>query len=73
MFSAYPRSHAYVAAERSPVSSIVGVIRAGHTSDEKSRLVRFLWNMFKENTGVSDRDLSIALQEVSASQTMENG
>jgi hypothetical protein len=29
--------------------------------------------MFQEKTGVSDRDLSIALQEVSASQAMENG
>jgi hypothetical protein len=29
--------------------------------------------MFKEKTGVSDRDLSIALQEVPASQAMENG
>jgi phenylpyruvate tautomerase PptA (4-oxalocrotonate tautomerase family) len=73
IFPTYPRSHAYVAAERSPVSSIVGVIRAGHTPEEKSRLVQSLWNMFKEKTGVSDRDLSIALQEVSASQAMENG
>jgi hypothetical protein len=29
IFPTYPRSHAYVATERSPVSSIVGVIRAG--------------------------------------------
>jgi phenylpyruvate tautomerase PptA (4-oxalocrotonate tautomerase family) len=73
IFPTYPRNHAYVAAEQSPVSSIVGVIRAGHTPEEKSRLVQSLWNMFKEKTGVSDRDLSIALQEVSASQAMENG
>src|SRR3984885_12390198 len=33
IFPTYPPSHAYVAAERSPVSSIVGVIRAGHTSE----------------------------------------
>lgn len=73
IFPTYPGSHAYVATERSPVSSIVGVIRAGHTPEEKSRLVQSLWKMFQEKTGVSDRDLSIALQEVSASQAMENG
>jgi phenylpyruvate tautomerase PptA (4-oxalocrotonate tautomerase family) len=73
IFPTYPRNHAYAAADRSPVSSIVGVIRAGHTAEEKSRLVRSLWRMFKEKTGVSDRDLSIALQEVPASQAMENG
>ena len=73
IFPTYPRSHAYVAADRTPVASIVGVIRAGHTAEEKSRLVQSLWSMFKEKTGVSDRDLSIALQEVPASQAMENG
>lgn len=73
IFPTYPRSHAYVAAERSSVTSVVGVIRTGHTSQEKSRLVAALWKMFQEKTGVFDRDLSIALQEVPASQAMENG
>jgi len=73
IFPTYPRSHAYVAGERSAVSSIVGVIRAGHTPEEKTRLVQSLWKMFQEKTGVSDRDLAIALQEVPASQAMENG
>jgi hypothetical protein len=31
------------------------------------------WKMSQEKAGVSDRDLSIALQEVPASQAMENG
>ena len=73
IFPTYPGGHAYVAADRSPVSSIVGVIRTGHTSEEKSRLVQSLWTMFKEKTGVADHDLSIALQEVAPSQAMENG
>jgi phenylpyruvate tautomerase PptA (4-oxalocrotonate tautomerase family) len=73
IFPTYPRNHAYVAADRSPVSSIVGVIRAGHTPEEKTRLVQSLWKMFQEKTGISDRDLAIALQEVPASQAMENG
>ena len=73
IFPTYPRGHAYVAADRTPVASLVGVIRAGHTSDEKSRLVQALWKMFQDKTGVSDRELSVALQEVPASQAMENG
>jgi phenylpyruvate tautomerase PptA (4-oxalocrotonate tautomerase family) len=73
MFPTYPQGHGYVAADRSPVASIVGVIRAGHTPEEKSGLVQALWKMFKDKTGASDRDLSIALQEVPASQAMENG
>ena len=73
IFPTYPRNHAYVAANHSPVASILGVIRAGHTSEEKMRLVQALWKMFQDKTGVSDRDLSVALQEVPASQAMENG
>jgi phenylpyruvate tautomerase PptA (4-oxalocrotonate tautomerase family) len=70
VFPTYSQNHAYVAADRTPVASIVGVIRAGHTSEEKSRLVQALWKMFQ---GKSDRELSVALQEVPASQAMENG
>jgi phenylpyruvate tautomerase PptA (4-oxalocrotonate tautomerase family) len=73
IFPTYARSHAYVAEERSSVASIVGVIRGGHTSEEKSQLVQALWKMFQNKTGISDRDLSVALQEVPASQAMENG
>jgi phenylpyruvate tautomerase PptA (4-oxalocrotonate tautomerase family) len=73
MFPTYPRNHAYVAANHSPVASILAIIRAGHTSEEKTRLVQTLWKMFQDKTRVSDRDLSVALQEVPASQAMENG
>jgi hypothetical protein len=73
IFPTYPRNHAYVAANHSAVASILGVIRAGHTSEEKTRLVQALWKMFQGETRVSDRDLSVALQEVPASQAMENG
>ena len=73
IFPTYPRNHAYSAANHSRVASILGVIRAGHTSEEKMRLVQALWKMFQDNTGVSDSELSVALQEVPASQAMENG
>jgi phenylpyruvate tautomerase PptA (4-oxalocrotonate tautomerase family) len=73
IFPTYPRNHAYVAANHSPVASILAVIRAGHSSEEKIRLVQALWKMFQDKTRVSDRDLSVALQEVPASQAMENG
>lgn len=73
VFPTYPRSQAYVVANRSPVASILAVIRAGHTSEEKAALVQALCKMFQDKTGNSDSDLSVALQEVPASQAMENG
>jgi phenylpyruvate tautomerase PptA (4-oxalocrotonate tautomerase family) len=73
IFPTYPKNHAYFAAERSAVASIVGVIRAGRSPEQKSQLVQAIWKMFQDKTGVSDRDLSVALQEVPPSQAMENG
>ena len=73
IFLTYPRDRAYVAANRSPIASILDIIRAGRVSERKTRLVRALWQMFQDKTRVSDRDLSIALQEVPASQAMEDG
>jgi phenylpyruvate tautomerase PptA (4-oxalocrotonate tautomerase family) len=72
-FPTYPRNQANVAANHSPVASILGVMRAGHTSEEKTQLVQTLWKMFQDKTGISDSDLSVALQEVPPSQAMENG
>jgi phenylpyruvate tautomerase PptA (4-oxalocrotonate tautomerase family) len=73
IFLTYPRHQAYVAADRSPVASILGVIRAGRPPELKTQLVQAIWRMFKDKTGVCDSDLSIALQEVAPSQAMENG
>jgi hypothetical protein len=39
IFPTYSRNQAYVAANHSPVASILGVIRAGHTSEKKTQLV----------------------------------
>lgn len=73
IFPTYPHNHAYVATSPSPVVSIVGIIRAGHTREDKLQLVRGLWDMFQDCIGVSDSDLSVVLQEVAPSQAMENG
>jgi phenylpyruvate tautomerase PptA (4-oxalocrotonate tautomerase family) len=62
-----------VAGRISSVASIVGVIRAGRTAEAKTRIVQEIWTMFQEIAGVSDADLSVALQEVPPSQAMENG
>lgn len=73
IFLTYPRGHAYVAGKPSPVASIVAIVRVGRPPEQKTQLVRALWKMFQDNTGVSDGDLSVALQEIPPSQAMENG
>jgi phenylpyruvate tautomerase PptA (4-oxalocrotonate tautomerase family) len=73
IFLNYAKNHAYVAGRISGVASITGIIRVGRTAEAKTRIVQEIWTMFQEITGVSDADLSVALQEVPPSQAMENG
>ena len=48
IFLTYPRDRAYVAANRSPIASILDIIRAGRVPKQKTRLVRALWQMFQD-------------------------
>lgn len=73
IFLTYPRGHAYIAADSAPIASIMGIIRTGRAPELKTRLVQALWKMFQDKTGISDSNLSVALQEVSPGQAMENG
>jgi phenylpyruvate tautomerase PptA (4-oxalocrotonate tautomerase family) len=73
IFFTYPQSNGYVAGKASAVASITAIIRAGHSSEEKNRLIKSIWVMFQNITGASDSNLSVALQEVPVSQAMENG
>jgi phenylpyruvate tautomerase PptA (4-oxalocrotonate tautomerase family) len=73
IFSTYPQRNGYVAGKAAAVASIAAIIRAGHSSEEKVRLIKGVWAMFQNVAGTSDSDLSVALQEVPASQAMENG
>jgi hypothetical protein len=58
IFPTYSQGHAYIATGRSPVASILGIIRAGHTSDEKTRLVQAPWRMFQDkNKNIRSRSL----------------
>ena len=73
IFFTYPQRNGYIAEKNAGVASITAIIRAGHSSEEKVKLIKGIWGMFQNITGASDSDLSVALQEVPASQAMENG
>jgi phenylpyruvate tautomerase PptA (4-oxalocrotonate tautomerase family) len=73
IFFTYLQRNGYIAGKNAAVASITVIIRAGHSSEEKIRLIKSIWTMFQNTTGASDSDLSVALQEVPASQAMENG
>lgn len=73
IFSTYPKRNGYAAGKTAAIASITAIIRAGHVSDEKVRLMKSIWAMFQTITGAADSELSVALLEVPASQAMENG
>ncbi|UWU76575.1 hypothetical protein N2603_43090 [Bradyrhizobium huanghuaihaiense] len=72
IFLTYPRGHAYVAENPSPIASIIGTIRTGRAPELKTRLVQAPWKMLQDNTGISDINLSVS-RKVAPSQAMENG
>ena len=73
IFLSYPKHSGYTAGEEAPAAALNCVLRSGHTADEKADLLKQLWSMFQELTGIPTEQLSIALQEIPSSNAMEMG
>jgi phenylpyruvate tautomerase PptA (4-oxalocrotonate tautomerase family) len=73
VFLPYARGCGYTAGEKAPTAALNCVLRVGHTAQEKTDMLKRLWSMFQELTGVATEQLAISLQEVPASNAMEMG
>ncbi len=73
VFLSYPSGCGYTAGEKAPTAALNGVLRIGHTAQEKNDMLKRLWSMFQELTGVATEQLAICLQEIPASNAMEMG
>jgi phenylpyruvate tautomerase PptA (4-oxalocrotonate tautomerase family) len=73
VFLSYPRRSGYAAGEEAPVAALNCVLRSGHTVEDKTDLLKQLWSMFQELTGIPTDQLAISLQEVPSSNAMEMG
>jgi hypothetical protein len=49
------------------------VLRAGHTAEEKTDLLRLLWETFQNLTGLSTDQLALSLHEIPSNNAMEMG
>jgi len=73
VFLSYPQGSGYTAGEKASTASLNCILRSGHTVEDKTDLLKQLWSMFQELTGVPTDQLAISLQEVPSSNAMEMG
>jgi phenylpyruvate tautomerase PptA (4-oxalocrotonate tautomerase family) len=73
VFLSYPKGSGYAAGEQARTAALNCVLRSGHTDAEKSDMLKQLWSMFQDLTGVATDQLAISLQEVLPSNAMEMG
>ena len=73
VFLSYPKGSGYSAGKLAPTAALNCVLRSGHTVEEKTDLLKQLWAMFQDLTGLATDQIAISLQEVPSSNAMEMG
>jgi phenylpyruvate tautomerase PptA (4-oxalocrotonate tautomerase family) len=69
VFLSYPEGSGYTAGERVPTGALNCVLRSG----DKIEMLKQLWSMFQDLTGIPTDQLAISLQEIPSSNAMEMG
>jgi len=73
LFLSYPRGSGFAAGEKASTAALNCVLRSGHTDEDKTEMLKQLWSMFQNLTGIPTDQLAISLQEISSSNAMEMG
>jgi phenylpyruvate tautomerase PptA (4-oxalocrotonate tautomerase family) len=73
VFLFYGSGCGYTAGEKAATVALNCVLRVGHTAQEKNDILKRLWSMFQQLTGVAKEQFAISLQEIPASNAMEMG
>jgi phenylpyruvate tautomerase PptA (4-oxalocrotonate tautomerase family) len=73
VFLSYPRGSGFAAGEAASTAALNCVLRSGHTDAEKTEMLKQLWSMFQDLTGIPTNQLAISLQEIPSSNAMEMG
>ena len=73
VFLTYPPHSGYAAGKEASTAALNCVLRSGHTVEDKTDLLKQLWSMFQELTGIPTNQLAISLQEIPSSNAMEMG
>jgi phenylpyruvate tautomerase PptA (4-oxalocrotonate tautomerase family) len=73
VFFSYPKGSGYTAGKAAPTSALNCVLRSGHTDTERTEMLKQLWSMFQDLTGIPTDHLAISIQEIPSSNAMEMG
>ncbi|HEY6845544.1 MAG TPA: hypothetical protein VI320_04955, partial [Terracidiphilus sp.] len=73
VFLSYAAGAGYTAGAAAPTAAVNCILRSGHGSAEKSDMLRQLWSMFQNLTGIATDQLALSLQEIPSSNAMEMG
>ena len=73
VFLSYPKGSGFAAGEKASTAALNCVLRSGHTDEDKAEMLKKLWAMFQDLTGVPTDQLAISLQEIPSSNAMEMG
>ena len=73
VFLSYSKGSGYTAGKPVPTAALNCILRSGHSSQEKTEMLKELWSMFQDLAGVPTDQLAISLQEIPSSNAMEMG
>ena len=72
-FLPYPPGAGFTAGKRAATAAMNCVLRSGHTVEEKTEMLKKLWEMFQRLTGFPTDQIAISLQEIPSSNAIEMG
>jgi phenylpyruvate tautomerase PptA (4-oxalocrotonate tautomerase family) len=73
VFLSYPAGSGYTAGTAAATAAVNCILRNGHGVAEKADMLRQLWSMFQNLTGIATDQLALSLQEIPSSNAMEMG
>ena len=73
VFLSYPKGSGFTGGSEAPTAALNCVLRSGHTVQEKTDMLKQLWAMFQDLTGIATDQLALSVQEIPSSNCMEMG
>jgi hypothetical protein len=73
VFLSYAKGSGHTAGKAATTAALNCVLRSGHTDEDKTEMLKQLWSMFQDLTGIPTDQLAISLQEIPSSNAMEMG
>jgi phenylpyruvate tautomerase PptA (4-oxalocrotonate tautomerase family) len=73
VFLSYPKGSGFTGGSEAPTAALNCVLRCGHTVQEKTDMLKQLWAMFQDLTGIATDQIALSLQEIPSSNAMEMG